>query len=402
MTRHTLPLLLLALVATSCSDQRDHQAGPFVRATSPVDAASGQPRFTTDGERLFLSWVERSDTIAILRFAERIGEGWSEPVEVARGADWFVNWADTPGVVALGGNAFAGFYLQRTGRGTYDYAIRVVQSRDGGKTWSQPVTPHDEGTPSEYGFISARPERGGLRMVWLDGTAMASDDGGHRGAMALRTTVLAPDGGMSGTAMLDDRTCECCPTAMVITSRGPLVAYRDRSPEEIRDIAVVRASAGEWSAPVVPLPDGWRIEGCPVNGPALSAAGGRVVLASFTGAGGGVVKAAFSEDGGETFGNPVRLDAGRPLGRVDVGVTPAGDALVSWLEYAGETAELRLRRVAPDGTLGEPVVAAQVDESRAAGMPRLMIYGDEVLVAWVATSPTTHVTLVSARLSDLE
>ena len=70
---------------------------------------------------------------------------------------------------------------------------------------------------------------------------------------------------------LDARVCDCCQTAAVATQRGLLVAYRDRGPDEVRDISVVRFESGRWTEPHPLHSDGWKIAGCPVNGPAMDA-----------------------------------------------------------------------------------------------------------------------------------
>ena len=53
-----------------------------------------------------------------------------------------------------------------------------------------------------------------------------------------------------------------------MTADGPLVAFRDRSNQEIRDIHVARVEQGKWTEAVPVHADNWRIEACPVNGPA--------------------------------------------------------------------------------------------------------------------------------------
>ena len=45
------------------------------------------------------------------------------------------------------------------------------------------------------------------------------------------------------------------------------------------------------------------------------------------------VNLAFSDDGGKKFGPPVRMDEGKPLGRVAVELMPDGSALVLWIEW---------------------------------------------------------------------
>ena len=50
--------------------------------------------------------------------------------------------------------------------------------------------------------------------------------------------------------------------------RFGLVAYRDRSQTEMRNIGILHVQGG---TPRVLNEDGWRINGCPVNGPRLDA-----------------------------------------------------------------------------------------------------------------------------------
>src|SRR5262245_18891800 len=119
--------------------------------------------------------------------------------------------------------------------------------------------------------------------------------------------------------MLDMKVCECCQTSAAMTDDGPVVVYRDSSDQEIRDISVIRLTDGKWSQPRWVAQDGWQINGCPVNGPAIAASGRRVAVAWFTGAAGAQnVKLAFSGDLGESFGETITVDDGSPLGRVDV------------------------------------------------------------------------------------
>ena len=73
--------------------------------------------------------------------------------------------------------------------------------------------------------------------------------------------------------IIDARVCECCPTAVALAADGPVAAYRNRSAGEIRDIYVTRLAAGRWTMPVPVHRDNFKIEGCPVNGPAVAARG---------------------------------------------------------------------------------------------------------------------------------
>jgi hypothetical protein len=214
---------------------------------------------------------------------------------------------------------------------------------------------------------------------------MDPDAGGHGGGpMTLRSALLTPDGQIEQATLLDDRVCECCPTSAVRTAEGALVAYRNRSANEIRNIGLIRFDGTQWSDPYLLHDDGWQINGCPVNGPALAANGARVVAAWFTAPDGSPrVQAAFSDNSGRRFGDPVVIDGNRPTGRVDVVLLDDGSALVSWIGQDEDGSALRVRHVQPDGIAGRPRTVATVSRSRATGMPRMVRAGDRVYWAWV-------------------
>jgi hypothetical protein len=363
---------------------------------TPVSADRAQPQMAVEGTRAVLSWIERTGTRATLKFSERTAAGWSAPRIVSSGDTFFVNWADVPSVRPLADGSLAAHWLQKSGSETYAYDVRLSFSRDGGKSWSAPVSPHRDGTKTEHGFASLFQAPGagaGLGLIWLDGRAMtkeaaASHGGGHgAGAMSVRGAVFAPDGTQRSETLIDDRVCECCPTTSAITSEGPIVAFRNRDENEIRDIHVSRLVNGAWSASVPVHKDNWRIPACPVNGPALSASERRVAIAWFTMRDDvGHAFVAFSDDAGRTFGAPVRVDESTSLGRVDIELLPDGSAIVAWIEFAEQRAQLRLRRVARDGTISPSIAVAGLGANRTSGYPRLARVGDELLLAWTDTT----------------
>ncbi|GIW53207.1 MAG: hypothetical protein KatS3mg081_2562 [Gemmatimonadales bacterium] len=366
---------------------------------------SGQPNlFATPDGRVLLTWHEPNGAGGYdLKIAERRQGSWSEPKTVASAKPFFVNWADFPSAVELEDGTWVVHWLQKVAPSTYAYHVYAAISSDRGESWRVEVVPHRDRSPTEHGFVSMVPWEGGTALVWLDGREMR-DGGGHgedggEGAMTLRFTTLAADGSLGEEILLDGRTCECCQTAMVRTARGLLVAYRDRTEEEIRDIHVVRLEGGRWTEPQRAAEDNWHFPACPVNGPALSARGDAVALAWFTGSGGEPkVYVAFSKDGGASFGAPIRVDGGRPVGRVDVEWISGGAVLVSWLEAGSEHAEIRVRLVGNGGKLGEPQVLALSSEARSSGFPRMVVAGGELVFAWVDPGEAGGVRAASAPL----
>jgi hypothetical protein len=325
---------------------------------------------------VLLSWIERDNARATLRFAERTRSGWTEPRTVASGDDWFVNWADVPSVVRLSDSSLAAHWLQKSGPDTYAYDVRLAYSNDDGTTWSASFTPHHDRTQTEHGFASLfRMPQGDLGLVWLDGRS--------KDAMSIRFGSFDRSWKQTTEMPVDLRVCDCCPTAAALTSEGPIIAYRDRSEGEIRDISVSRLERGQWTEPHVAHPDGWKIPACPVNGPMLSAGERNVALAWFTAANDqGRSFVAFSKDAGRTFGTPIRLDDAGSLGRVDVELMPDGSAVASWIEFADGRAQFRVRQVNASGERTAFTTVSGIEGSRASGYPRIALDDKELVLAW--------------------
>lgn len=166
--------------------------------------------------------------------------------------------------------------------------------------------------------------------------------------MQLRSTTIGRDSSLYLDVALDLRTCTCCQTSAALAGNGDiLVAYRDRSFNEIRDIYVVRKHGKVWSDPV--HGDGWEISGCPVNGPSIDADANKMIVAWFTAAGNiPSVKVAFSQDNGQTFGAAFRVDSGEGVGRVAAVMLPNAEALITWFEWSDEGEALVLCRARAD------------------------------------------------------
>lgn len=359
----------------------------------PAGPGAAQPYVAAWGDAVGASWIEPAGSGHALRFARWDGTGWSEPRTIAAGEDWFVNWADFPSVLALSDTWLAAHWLQRSGPGRYAYDVMLTQSWDGGATWSSPARPHRDGTETEHGFVSLFPHGRGVGIVWLDGRMFeAGAHGETTSEMMLRFTTLLPDGELTGEILLDGRVCDCCQTAVALPAAGPVVFYRDRSPDEVRDIALTRLVGDQWTAPARVHPDGWVIGGCPVNGPAADARGDDVVVAWFTAADEEArVQVAFSGDAGASFGAPIRIDDGNAAGRVDVLLLPSGHAFVVWLENVGDAGELRGRLVNASGRRGPSRGLAATTAQRASGFPRMTRRGSDVVLVWTEPGEPSQV-----------
>lgn len=383
-----IAVVALIAVATSGCARRE-----WTTAVEPVPNPSApgstEPQLTGAGDNVILSWVERDGETSILRFATRTATGWSEPRTVAAGDDWFLSYADVPSVTRLSNGTLVAQWLRATDPLIEAYDLLMSYSTDEGRSWSEPFSPHDDGTTTQHGFAAIVELPDGVGVVWLDGRAAELDttspDGG---AMTVRYAAFDRSWQRVADQLVDDRVCECCPLSAVMTSDGLITAYRDRSPSEIRDISVSRLDGSAWTQPATIHDDGWEIQACPVNGPALSADGRRVAAAWFTVDGAqGQAFAAFSNDGGRTWGEPIRLDDEGSLGRVDIELLEDGSAVALWIAFPEGRSELRMRRVEPSGARSAAVTVAALNEGgRPSGYPRLARAGNQLLFAWAESS----------------
>ena len=397
--------------------QAEQQSGPWLGdpVTVPSPAAPGArfPNLAATGEASItvMSWLEPAGTDGSfrLRYSQWQDGRWGDPVEVASGKDWFINWADYPSVMPATSGAWAAHWLQQKPGGVYAYDVSVSLSADAGRTWSTPRTPHDDGTATEHGFVSLAQVDGKPYAVWLDGRATAdeghshgdgsehSEHGGAAGAMTVRGAVLQADGATAG-AEIDGRVCDCCQTDVATTSDALVLVYRDRSDDETRDIHAARLVDGAWSAPVAVHADGWRIDACPVNGPAIAARGNTVAVAWFTAPDQPRVRLAWSKDGGRTFAAPIEVANGKVVGRVDVVVLEDGRAVVSWLAEGPQGAVIRAQPFTGKGPAAPAMDIASTNIARSSGFPQMVRVPGGLLFAWTATGTEPAVVTALAPL----
>ena len=378
----------------------------------PVSHSGAQPNLSaTAGGGLLLSWIERDDGKGHrLQMAEYKSGRWGGVRNIAKGNDWFVNWADFPSTTALPDGTLWAHYLLKRSAGTYAYDVMLKQSKDGGKSWSAPVTAHNDGTESEHGFVSLWPwSSSELAIAWLDGrnTAGAASHGHNQhGAkagivkgMTLRAAVFGKSGKKAQEWQLDNLTCDCCQTDAALSDKGPIVIYRDRDANEIRDIYTTRYTGKAWSTGRAVVRDNWTMPACPVNGPAIAANGSQVWAAWYTGADKKPsVRLALSNNSGDSFQTVKTIRQGNHIqGRIDV----AADAQGAWLLWAEESAvqSLWLQRFDRQlNAVGKSIQLAQLQgRGRATGFAKMQNTRDGLHIVWVDVTngkPQLHGALV--------
>lgn len=356
--------------------------------------------------RMALLWLNaESGRRTLLQYAELGAEDrWEGPLTIAVGNSFVVSAVDTPHIVIAGDRALWVQYLQRRAGG--GYGVRLSTSRSGGMNWSDPLAVNDDDIAAEHGFAALWPSGNDrIGIAWLDGRDAGGederedmhagehhDDGhAHAGATALRAASFGPDLRRSDETVVDARTCDCCSTGVARTDKGVVIAYRDRSDAEIRDIATVAFDGKQWSAPRPVHADGWHMEGCPVNGPSLAANGGSMIIGWYTAANDEPrVQLARSTDGGAHFGEPLILERGKQVdGRVAVALD-GDNAWALWLREEFGGSSLWLARLAPDLSKERERVKVAMLKARggANGYPKLALRNGAAFIVWTDSDGT--------------
>ncbi len=362
---------------------------------SPAGPNSSLPNLVkgADGET-YLSWVERqADKDPVLRISRLGAKSWGTPMDVVRAKNLMLNWADFPSVQTTASGVIIASWL-RQGSWMHGYNAEFRISTDRGKSWGAIQRLHSDDSPGEHGFVSIAPiDKNTFGAIWLDGRAMG-EPGDPKSAMRLYFRTISKSGEMGEEVLLDDRVCSCCQTSLVALPQGGLMAaYRDRSGEEVRDISVLHFDGKNWAKPKPAHADGWKISGCPVNGPRLGVGHSLRGITWFTGAGEGEPKA-YAKVGGRDFDelHPISIADEKTDGRVDVVPGINDSILVAWMEIVAEgQMEWRLRRISKAGHKGDSIVIAKVPGQRSAGFLRMAPTGRGAVLAWTTGGPDQKV-----------
>jgi hypothetical protein len=383
-------IFLLAVI--SCQSPSD-KVSNLEGIDSPAQSGSEEPYlFTANNGEVYLSWIEKENKNAKLFFSKLEDEGWSDSKLISEGGNWFVNWADYPSIV-VNNDLMAAHWLQKRTEGTYDYDVRMVMSNNEGDDWSESFIPHTDGVSAEHGFVSMIPmDDNKVFATWLDGRFTKTEEVGadgksSKGAMSLRGAIFDENGEALEEWELDHRVCDCCQTSAAITSNGPVVVYRNRTTEEIRDMSIVRLVDGEWTEPKIIHADDWKIPGCPVNGPSIASNGDATAVSWFTASGGHpMVKLVLSDDAGASFTPPITISEGTTNGRVGIVMLPDNSVAVSWMETKDDNALIMMAHYGINGDLLRTVEIAKSSSSRRSGFPVITNSGNTVYLAWTDTS----------------
>jgi hypothetical protein len=373
-------LAVRLLVLVSCATAMVGQTIKVEPLANPSGPTSLQAHWSMkpDGSPL-LSWIELSKAgSSKLMYAIRRGDQWSQPRAIVANRRFFRQPAESPSVVSFADGSLLAEWVEVPEKASEAEYIFVSASKDGVQ-WTPPVMAHQDRNPVQHALVSmvVSGERE-ASLIWLE--ALKGEDA----PAVLKRTVVSSDGKVAKEESLDRDVCTCCPTSIVKTARGLLVAYRDHSPENIRDIAVIRFENGRWLPSRILHPDKWEINACPVNGASVAAKDNRVAIAWFTEADDDArTQMIFSSDGGATFGKSIGVSEGNSFGHVSIALNDNGGAVVSWLEEGdgGYSSRLMVRVLTSGGVAGPAVKVAEGGKA-AIGYPQLLHAGRETWIAW--------------------
>ena len=170
----------------------------------------------------------------------------------------------------------------QTGRGgPRALDIAFCTSTDQGNTWTAPKSVDTDPTKCTRGFFDAAVMANDeIVVIYLKDVANSTK---HE-ERDLRM-VVTKNGIFQPEKVIDPVVCDCCNISLLLDAKGALnVYYRDNN-DDVRDIARMTSidNAETFSKPQIVHNDGWKINGCPHNGPTSTIANGGNLIAWFSG-----------------------------------------------------------------------------------------------------------------------
>ena len=368
--------LILLLACAPFAFGQSFRAEPL---DNPAAVGSLQPNWSVapDGSAVF-SWIEPTkDDSFSLRYAVRRAGAWSAPHTIAAHRHFFQQPAEVPEVIAISDKQWLAHWVEMPNESSEAEFIYTASSVDG-VHWTTPVMAHHDRSPVQHGLASLIPSGPNEASIfWLE--ALHGEDE----PTYLMRTIVDASGKEIREEKLDGDVCACCPTAVAKTAKGLLLAYRGHTPQDIRDINILRFENGRWSQPKLLHADNWHLNACPTNAAAVAARGDNVAVSWFTGATDPPkVEIAFSSNSGAAFAQPATVSTGHAFGYTSIALDDDGSAIVSWLERGdGGNARVLVRHVSAAGASG-PVLEAASGGRMSLGYPRVVHAGADILIAW--------------------
>lgn len=313
------------------------------------------------------------------------GATYTKPVAVnARPEPILAQAEDRPLIAVDGQGRIYVLYAAGTpGAATSHFA----SSTDGGRSFSTPMpvsnpTVH-AGHTQDAMVVSPS---GQVYVFWNDERGKDQAFTESQGASLYYATIRGPSrASWPNQEIIKDGMCNCCRLAVDLDLDGlPVVLARFVYPGQVRDHGMLKVSPeGLLGEPWRVTEDDWRIEACPMHGPAVSiASDGRYHIAWFTqGSRRGGLFYAHSDDLGKHFSTPMAFgEIGKQPAHADV-LALGKRVILVWKEFDGRQTRLIAMQARDRGeTWSTPTVIAQT--SSAADYPFLINDGQAIFISW--------------------
>lgn len=278
-------------------------------------------------------------------------------------------------------NKFAGF-------------VHYIVSADKGKTWTRPACVHADSTKGKsHSFaVITRLSDGEIGACWLDESL--DRKAGGRPVKFARTNE---SNHFENELIIDSVACQCCRIAIHSNPGGKItVAFRDIVNDSIRDMSVTSSDDnGKTFTPAVSFSkDGWVINGCPHNGPAVVAADKNIYATWFTGGRQKGVYYCEMNYKKEVMTKRLVSDQGR---FIQLCLLPDGARALAYSETIQEGDKV-YSKIVLNKIEHDKIFASNIStEKSMAGYPVLQSFGaDKVAVAW-CDNDRVYYSLVDSR-----
>jgi hypothetical protein len=381
--------------------------------------ANANPSITSRDQFVAMAWsaatASAMDVYAAL--SKDGGKTFSTPVRVNDVAgDARVN-SELPPRVALVQTGKPGttptMVVVWTTKGTNGTRLLSARSTNGGKSFGvSKAVPGSDAAGSRGWESIAVDSRGRVLVMWLDHRETVNAPGGmamHHDSSAAPATPAAKadpteraalsklyfaslDG--SYASVITKSVCYCCKTSLVASGNDVYGVWRHVYAGSQRDIAftVSHDNGRTFAAPIRVSDDGWHLDGCPENGPAVAVDAAHrvhVVWPAPPDGKNGTPLALFyatSKDS-KTFAKRAELPVHGPAAHGQVVIDGAGNPVVAWDETINGVRHIALARVKSSATGAATFTSlASPDAADDRGWPVLTTAGKQTLVAWVAGS----------------
>lgn len=414
--------LLLTLFLSGCARHETRRSKDASRAE--VSAGSLRPSNVSDGVRVsaektkaaepaaapgrdgtvYVAWVEHRGAQADvwLSHFDPDERPLGRPARVNPNAGEATSWHGDPPTltVAPDGTVYIG-WTARDERAAQASTLYLSASRDGGRSFGPPSKVNDDEKPCVHGMHSlAVSGDGRVYVTWLDERdierkeADPSTAPSHMHTESNRVVYFASsaDGGrtFSPNRRVAAEACPCCKTSLAVGGDGRVyLAWRQVLPGNFRHIAVASTNDGgqSFSPPAIVSDDRWEIQGCPVSGPALAAAGGSLRVLWYTAGEAGRPGLYWSEssDGGRTFGPRQTLAETGGRGTPALLKGAGGGFIAVWEGSEGATPVTLMAGLNGDGRPTEPSTLAS-----GGALPAAAEAGGQVFVAYIGGGEGDH------------